>query len=172
MKKTVELQKGSQSFNKYLDNCKDKVKSKSSVGYYPANVVADAYSQGFSDGEKSGKQDIIEQIIKNEVEIFTQKANQIYILSQNVINSLKENNFIANSLHINLSYKRPSVIISFSNELLNNDIFVKRAYSKIFDNKNIYLELFNEPLDIGLVSCDNLDVDLLNDDGFGYFEQY
>jgi hypothetical protein len=51
---------GSELFNNYLNKFKDEVRSKSSDKYYHVDVVAEAYSQGFSDGEKSGKKEFIE----------------------------------------------------------------------------------------------------------------
>ncbi|MCF8298015.1 MAG: hypothetical protein K9J13_10760 [Saprospiraceae bacterium] len=166
------LSRGSESFYKYLDNCKDHVKSKSSEGYYPVNVVAEAYSQGFSDGEKSGQKEFIERIIANEIEKFTQKANQIYILSQNVISYLKEEGYNSISLHINLQPNRPSVILSVPDDILINDDFVDKAYTKIHENRNIFLKLFNEQLDIGIIGNNNLNKKLLLEDGFGYTEEY
>lgn len=159
-------------FNKYLDECKGEVKSKSSEGYYHVDVVAEAYTKGFSDGKKSGEKDFIKNIISNEIEKFTQRANQIYILSKNVISYLNTKKYNISSLHINLTLGRPSVIISVNNDQLNDDTFIESAYSKIFENKNIYLKLFNENLDIGLVSSDSLDGNLLEEDGFGYIEKY
>lgn len=159
-------------FYKYLDTCKGEVKSRSTEGYYHVNVVAEAYSKGFSDGKKSGKSEYLKLIVSNEIEKFTQKANQIYILSKNIISFLKERKFDVSGLYINLSPSRPSVIISVTNEFLNEDAFVESAYSKVYENKNIFTKLFNEPLDIGLLSSDNLDEDLLKEDGFGYVEKY
>ncbi len=159
-------------FYQYLDSFKGEVKSRSTEGYYHVNVVAEAYNKGFSDGKKSGKSEFLKLIVSNEIEKFSQKANQIYILSKNVISFLEERKFKVAGLYINLSPKRPSVIISVSNEFLNDDSFVEIAYSKIYENKNIFTKLFNEPLDIGFLSSDNLDEKLLKEDGFGYVEKY
>lgn len=159
-------------FYQYLDTCKGEVKSRSTEGYYHVDVVAEAYNKGFSDGKESGKSEFLNLIVSNEVEKFTQKANQIYILSKNVISYLEEKDYKVSGLYINLSPGRPSVIISVSNEFLNDDSFVETAYSKIYENKGIFTQLFNEPLDIGFLSSDNLDEALLREDGFGYIEKY
>lgn len=169
---TETIKGSSELFNQYLDSCKGQVKSRSEEGYYHVDVVAEAYSKGFSDGKKTGKEEFLKIIISNEVEKFTQKANQIYILSKNVISFLKSKEYDVTSLFINLTPNRPSVIISVSNELLNDDSFVVSAYSKIQENKKIYSKLFDEALDIGLIANDNLDVNLLKEDGFGYIENY
>ncbi|MEZ5001863.1 MAG: hypothetical protein R2730_02400 [Chitinophagales bacterium] len=162
----------SDSFNRYLDSVKDQVVNEEKKDYYSVDVVAEAYSQGFSDGEKRGKQDIFRIIFKNKIENFTQKANQIYILSKNTISHLKEHGFKVKSLHINLRIDSLRVVIVVANDLLVDDTFINIAYSKVIDNKKIYDELFDETLDIGLISGDNLDEDLLVEDGFGYIEKY
>lgn len=66
----------SELFHKYLDSCKGEMKQKSTDGYYHVNVVAEAYNKGYSDGKKSGKKEFLKLIIANEIEKFTQKANQ------------------------------------------------------------------------------------------------
>lgn len=159
-------------FYKYLDTCRGEVKSRSAESYYHVNVVAEAYSKGFSDGKKSGKEEFLKLIVSNEIEKFTQKANQIYILSKNVISTIKKKDYIVSGLYINLTPNRPSVIISIPNEFLNNDDFVEIAYSKVHENKKIFTKLFDETLDIGFISSDHLDEKLLKDDGFGYIEKY
>ena len=57
-------------------------------------------------------------------------------------------------------------------ELMVNDDFIEKAYSKIFENKIICSKLFPDSLDMGLVSSNNLDCQLLEDDGFGYTEKF
>lgn len=159
-------------FNKYLDNCKGEVKSRSAEGYYHVDVVAEAYSKGFSDGKQSGKTEFMELIISNEIEKFTQKANQIYILSKNFISFCEKNSYKLTALYINLDPSRPSVILSVADEYLNTDLFVEKAYSKLFEYKKIFNKLFNEHLDIGLISSNSLDEKLLKADGYGYIEKY
>ena len=168
----VNIKSGTDKFHSYLMRYKKDAISESMEGYYHADVVAEAYSQGFSDGEKSGKQDFIAELIKKQGELFSQKANQVYILSQNVIAFVKSNGFEIKSMHINLNHNSPRVILSVFSETLNNDEFVEKVYGKIFENKQIFSTLFHEALDIGLVAHDNLDVNLLKEDGFGYSEEY
>lgn len=163
---------GTDKFYSYINEYKNEAIPESSEGYYPFNVVADAYTQGFSDGKKSGKNDFIAELIKKRSELFSQKANQVYILAQNVIAFLKENDFTILSMHINLNQSCPRVILSVSSDTLNNDDFVEKAYGKIFENKQIFSKLFPEMLDIGIVANDNLDTELLLEDGFGYSEEF
>lgn len=170
--KTKEIIDHSDLFNQYLYSCKGEVKSQSSEGYYHVDVVADAYKRGFSDGEKSGQEDYINSIITRELEKFTERANQIYILSKNVISLLDKINFNATALYMNLTPNRNSVIIAVPSESLVNDAFIEQAYAKIFENKKIYSKLFNEIFDIGFLSSDNLDQDMISQDGFGYVETY
>ncbi len=168
----ITAQTGSDSFQQYLSKHKNVVRDKSSAGYYHVDVVAEAYTQGFTDGKNSGEQDFISNIVKQEVEKFTQRANQIYILSKRLISYLTKYKYCVSSLHIKLSFSKPSVIISVSDEFLNNDKFIQLAYSKMFEIKDIYSKLFDEYLDLGLVSANNLDISLLEEDGFGYKEVF
>lgn len=169
---TSTIPANSDLFLEYLNTCKGEVKSKSQEGYYHVDVVADAYNQGFNDGEKQAKEDFMNKMIAKEIEKFSQKANQIYILSKVVIDCLEKNHFEPDGLHINLKMNKPSVIISVKNELLNNDDFVNLAYEKAFENKDIYLKLFGETLDIGFVASNDLQINILKEDGFGYSEIY
>ena len=162
---------GTDTFAAYLSQYKDQVKPNSIDGYYHVDIVAEAYNQGFQDGEKSGKKDFLEDIMRNRIETFTQKANQVYILAQNLISFLQKNNFIAIAFYINLQPDCPKVIIAVPGEQLLNDGFVVTTYSRIHEMKKIFSELFNQSLDMGLMSADELDAELLKEDGFGYSEK-
>jgi hypothetical protein len=169
---TSKIVTNSELFQQYLEKHKDQVRDKSSEEFYHVNVVAEAYNQGFKDGEKSKRKDIIDELVKKEIEHFTQKANQIYILSNRIISHLNENSYKTCSLHLNLTFQRPSVIIAVPADQLVDDEFINIAYSKMLEIKEIYTKLFNEYLDIGLVSSENLDEEMLLSDGFGYKEVY
>ena len=168
---TSTVRTGTEHFGKYISKYKDQVKNESAEEYYHVNVVAEAYNQGFSDGKNSGKQDFVEAIVRNKVEKFVQKANQVYILSQNLITHIEKSGFKADSLHINLFPSCPKVVLSIRDDFLLNDQFVETTYEKILENKAIFSKLFSpSTLDISLVSAENLDPKLLKEDGFGYEE--
>lgn len=167
-----EIKDKSELFHKYINKYKDEVESDKVDGYYPANVVADAYSQGFKDGKNKGEKNFIDRLVKLEKEKFTQKANQIYILSQNIIDFLKKNKYKIDSLHISLDINSPKVILAVDSTLMLNDDFIELCYKKIFENKSIFLQLFDENLDIGIVSSENLNKKLLKQTGFGYKEEF
>lgn len=169
--KTI-ISSNSDLFHSYLHSLKDEVQTNATDGYYHVNVVAEAYSKGLSDGKKLGKEEFFNTIISDEIERFTQKANQIYILSKRTISFLKKQDFDAKALFLNLRPNRPSVIISLEDSTLNNDTFVEIAYQNLFESKKIFEKLFNESLDIGFMGNDNLDENLLKEDGFGYIEKY
>ena len=159
-------------FSKYLDSCKEGVKSKSTEGYYHVNVVAEAYTRGFSDGKQLGKSEFMDSIISAEIEKFTQKANQIYILSKKFVSYILESGYTLTGLYIKLRMNRPVVIVSVPDVQLNDDAFVVTAYSKLHEFKNIFNGLFGDHLDFGLVSSDSLNEKLLKEEGFGYSENY
>lgn len=162
---------GTDLFHSYLSNYKDQVREQSTDGYYHVDVVAEAYNQGFSDGEKSGRQDFLEQILKGRVERFAQKSNQVYILTQRVVSYLSVHKYKVHSFHINLYPSCPKVVISVDNDVLLDDEFVEKAYSKIFEMKRIFSALFDSYLDMGLIGSIDLDSQALQEDGFGYSEE-
>jgi hypothetical protein len=155
-------------FQQYLDKYQGEIRDKGSDNYYHIDFVAEAYNQGFEDGKKSSKKDFIEDLINKEIETFMQKANQIYLLSKSIIKL-----FNANSLHINITFNRCSAIIAVKDECLNDDDFINAIYGKIFEAKESYAKLYNdEYLDLGIVSSENLDMKILEQDGYTYKEIY
>lgn len=167
---------GTEQFQSYLRKHNDDVRSTAANNYYPANVVAEAFSEGFTAGEKSGKQagkeEIIAKLVKNRVEELTQKATQVYILTSRVINHIKKNGNKVHSFHLNIFHENPKVILAINNELLLNDEFIEDTYSKIFEIKRIFDEIFNVDLDMGLIGSNDLDLELLSEDGYEYSEQF
>ncbi len=161
-----------ETFNDYLNSYKGQVKSKGSDSYYHIDFVTEAYNQGYTDGKKCGKQDLIDELVNSRVERFTNQANQIYILSKHIINSVHSLGYNFKSLYINLDFDKPSVILAIPNEILIIDDFVNAAYQKIFESKRIFNKLFGELLDIGIIGADDLNETTLIDDGFGYKEDY
>lgn len=167
---------GTEQFQSYLRKHQADVKSKAVINYYPVNVVADAFSEGFNAGEKSGKEagkeEIIAKLLKRKFEELTQKATQVYILSGRIVDHIKKSGHKVDSFHLNIFHENPKVIIAVNNELLLEDEFVKNTYSKIFEIKRIFDELFNVDLDMGLVGSSELDLELLSADGYQYSEEF
>jgi len=170
MSKQITTKTGTDLFNTYLNKFKDEVRETASDKYYHVDVVAEAYNQGFSDGEKSGKKEYVSEIIKNRIEELTQKANQVYILAYRVISHIRSNNFRVNSFYINIFHTNPQVIIAVDDKLLLDDTFVESTYLKIFEMKRIFNDLFKVTLDMGLIGSDDLDIEALTEDGYEYSE--
>ncbi len=62
---TAEKTTGINQFNNYLEfHSADAKTSKISDLYYHVNVVADAYSRGYNDGEKSAKKEVMDLIMQ------------------------------------------------------------------------------------------------------------
>jgi hypothetical protein len=72
----------------------------------------------------------------------------------------------------NIGARIPAVIITIPNNFLLDDDFVTNAYGKVFEIRDIYEKLYGKMLDIGLMGAENIDVELLSTDGFGYSENY
>lgn len=168
----VSSTSGLKMFNQYLEAQKEFSSSKKiNENYYHVNVVAEAYNKGFSDGKSLGKEEFIENMIKSSVERFEEKANQVYIFIKNIISESTTNGFDVESFFLNIFEHNPRAIISVKNELLLNDEFVEFVYEKIHEIKTSFNKLFDSHLDIGLVGCENLNIDLLFEDGFQYNEE-
>lgn len=171
MADTKEKTTGLVQFNSYLESHQGYAKNeKVSDLYYHVNVVAEAYDKGLSDGKNIGRQEFVEKIMKSSAERFTEKANQVYILTKNMVNFLGTNNYKVDSFHINIFHTNPKVIFAVNNEILLDDKFVELAYTKIHEFKCTFKKIFESTLDMGLIDGENLDLELLSQDGFEYSE--
>lgn len=103
-------------------------------------------------------------------ERFTQKANQVYILTNVAIDYFRKNGYSVNSFFINIVHPNPQAIITVDNAQLLDDDFVQLAYSKLFELKKIFSKLFDNTFDIGLLASDSLDLQSLKEDRFDYSE--
>lgn len=163
---------GINQFNCYLESYSGDAKtSKISDLYYHVNVVADAYSRGYSDGEKSAKKEVMEMIMLKAKENFIEKANQVYLSSKALVNHFSANNYKAIKIYINIFHRSPKVIISLDEDLLLNDDFVVFSYTKIHEIQSSFHSLFQNTLDLSLISTTDLDENLLAKDGFDYSEE-
>jgi hypothetical protein len=161
---------GTELFQSYLNKHKDDVRSTATKNYYHVDVVAEAFNEGFSAGQKSGKKEFVDKLIKNRVEELTQKANQVYILTNRIVSYIKQNGNKIDSFYINIFHENPKVIIAVENELLLNDGFVENTYKKVFEMKSIFNSLFDGDLDMGLIGSESLDLEYIAQDGYDYSE--
>lgn len=163
---------GNQSFQNYLKTHEHVVKVKATNNYYPVDVVAEAFTEGFNAGEKFGKEELIERLVRSQFEELTQKANQVYILTSLVIKHIRENGFDVKSFHMDIFHENPKVIIAVENNLLLNDNFVDTSYQKIFEVKRVFDDLFHKDLDMGIIGSNDMDIALLRNDGYQYSEEF
>jgi hypothetical protein len=169
---TTKKTSGINQFNSYLElNSVDAKTSKISDLYYHVNVVADAYTRGYNDGEKSAKKELIEKVMQKAKEDFVEKANQVYLSSKALVSHLSAKNYSVQKIYINIFHKNPKVIVALDQSLLLNDLFVEFAYTKIHDMQCSFHSLFQNTLDLSLVSTTDLDEEILAKDGFDYSEE-
>jgi len=167
---TIDKKGGTDSFYIYLNRFKTEARFEKAKEFYHVDVVADAYKQGFTDGENSGKKEFIETMLTKSAEKFTAKANQVYILTNLTISYLASNGYNVNSFFINLFHVNPKVIIAVENDSLLNDDFIELAYTKVFEMKEVFSNLFGNTLDMGIVGNNELDIQALAEDGYDYSE--
>lgn len=163
---------GMNSFNDYLlEHSIEAKKTKVNELYYHINVVIDAYTKGYNDGEKSAKKEITDLLINKAKERFIEKANQVYLSTKSLVEIFSKNNFNVEKIYLNVFHHSPKVILSVEDELLLDDIFVEFAYSKIHEIQCSFHTLFESTLDISLISPTDLEEGLLRQDGFEYSEE-
>lgn len=160
-------------FNTYLIDNKHQAKdSKINDLYYHVNVVAEAYSKGFSDGENIGKKDILDKLVQSTTEKFIEKANQVYLCTKSTLTALLKEQYQVHSFYINIFHQNPKVIIAVPNQILLDDNFVEFSYMKIHEVKCSFNSLFNNTLDMGIMGSEDLNSELLRKDGFEYSEYF
>tara|TARA_R110002012_G_scaffold55398_5_gene141462 strand:- start:468 stop:992 length:525 start_codon:yes stop_codon:yes gene_type:complete len=167
---TLKAQGNTESFYKYLDENKDNFKDKKVDGYYHTDVVADAYTKGFTNGKEIGENTVIEDYSKQFIEKFVRKSTQIYLDTHKLIDLLSKEKFKIHSFYINAFSECPKVIIAIDEDLMLNDDFINLAYRKIFELQKDFSADYNTTLDMSLSCSENLDTDLLSADGFEYQE--
>jgi len=162
---------GIKQFNNYLaQHAASSKASKISDAYFHVNVVADAYTRGYADGESSAQKALMDVLLQKAKEQFVEKANQVYLSAKATISHLKANNYRVERIYINIFHKSPKVIVAMEDSLLLSDEFVEFAYPKIHELQCSFQSLFNSTLDLSLISVTDLDEDLLAKDGFDYSE--
>ncbi|MEZ0183142.1 hypothetical protein AB9T89_12925 [Flavobacterium oncorhynchi] len=169
----IKLEKttGINQFNNYLENHSDDAKtSKINDFYYHVDVVADAYSRGYNDGEKSAKKEVMDLIVLKAKEKFIEKANEVYLSSKALVRSLATKRYKVEKIYINIFHKSPKVIVAVEDSMLLNDDFVEFAYTTIHEMQCSFHSLFQNTLDLSLISTTDLDEELLAKDGFDYSE--
>jgi hypothetical protein len=162
---------GINQFNHYLEfHSADAKTSKITDLYYHVNVVAEAYSRGFTDGEKSAKKEVVDVMMQKAKEKFVEKANQVYLSAKAMANHLAAKEYKIDKIYINIFHKSPKVIVALDDSLLLDDEFVEFAYSKIHEMQCSFHSLFQSTLDLSLIGTTDLDEVLLAKDGFDYSE--
>lgn len=162
----------STEFNNFLDSFKDSAREEISKDYFHVDVVAEAYTQGFKDGEDSSKKSFIHDLIDKQIEGYKQRYLQAYILTNKVINKLSSINKKAKEFYINIHETNPKVIISIDDNFLLDDYVIETAYEEVFKSQELFNSIFTKHhLDISFVGSNNLDKSLLDCDGYNYFEE-
>jgi hypothetical protein len=172
MEKTKDNQKWQKDFIDYLNNNIHLSSPTQLNDYFHVDVVAHAYEKGREDGENAAKDLFLKEITEKAFKSFTENATHVYLLSKKIIDYLIENKCKPCSLFININEYVPSIIISIPDKFLLDDQFIYLAYSKLFEIKNIYQKLNNKAMDIGFIGSENLDIQSLKADGYGYIENY
>lgn len=162
----------SDNFNEFLKDYKTEIVNQHEKGYYPFNVVVEAYQQGVKDGTATGKQELVKSIIENDIETFSLKVQQLYLFSKQLINYIQENEFSVLALHLKITPQNLRGIIVIPEQQNLNDSFINLSYNKLADFETTYSQLTKNNLDLSFIGNENLETDLFEQDGFNYTENY
>src|SRR5690606_6510294 len=102
---------------------------------------------------------------------FVEKANQVYLSAKALVNHLSAKDYKVNKIYINIFHKSPKDIVALDGQMLLNDDFVEFTYTKIHEMQCYFHSLFQNTLDLSLISTTDLDEVLLAKDGFDYSEE-
>jgi len=131
----------------------DKAVLDPTVGYYPFDVIADAYKQGVEHGEEKLKEEVRKKYFKNS-ELMTNSINELFVKLNGFKNAFK-------FAFIQLDLKQASVLVSIDEDIYISDKFLDKAYSVTSDLKTAY---FDKGLDlqIGFLNQSGLHDSLYN----------
>jgi hypothetical protein len=159
-------------FNAYLEEHASEAKStKLNDSYYHVDVVADAYSRGYIDGKKYSTDEFMDDFIEKVWEKFVEKANKVYLSAKSLTDAFSSKKYTVGKIYINIFHRNPRVIVSVDESVLLDDTFVTFAYPKIHEIQKSFYALSKCTLDISLIGSDDIDEDLLKQDGFEYSEK-
>jgi hypothetical protein len=165
-------QSGMSGFNAYLEmHASDATTTKLTDSYFHADIVADAYKQGYIDGKKRSADEFMAEFTEKMWEKFVEKANKVYLSAKSLTDAFSSKKYSVDKIYINIFRKNPRVIVSVDETLLLDDDFVFFAYPKIYEIQQSFYSLSKCTLDISLTGAGNLDEELLKQDGFEYSEK-
>lgn len=170
--KTTCTADATELFQNFISHYKEYAITEPEEHYYHADIVAEAYKQGYSDGSVKGKEEFLKDLFNKHKADLLLKATTAYTYSKILIDYFLTLNCSPCSLYINVSTVTPSVFIAIPLDFMVDDEFLNKAYSKILDMANNYRTLFNNVLDIVLLPGEDLDTELLFSDGYTYNEDY
>jgi len=135
-------------------------------GYYPFEVIADAFEKGAEHAEKSLKEQVRRQFFNN-AKLTSRTAAQL-------IAQLRKEGFSPNHLYVRLNIDSASVLLTIDESTYLTDEFLTKAYELSSDIKtelyeqglNFEIAFLNheQTLDVDSLRCNGYEIDLdLND---------
>jgi len=155
-----------QTFIEFMNSIRPEIEGKIRDGFVHTDLVIDAYQKG----KEVGKDEVLNNFIRQNADNFLEKALLAYYSALRVISDIKDHNFAISSMYANLFKKTPHFLLVVENELMLNDEFVELAYGLIADRISEYRAKYQHLFDIGLVTKENLDEETLKCDGYIYYE--
>lgn len=132
-------------------------------GYYPFDVIAEAYEKGESDGQEKIKSDLTESFRK----VFVKNTEKTTLMVNTLLDNFGQDEIAPKKLFLDPSISGVKILFALKESDYLNDVFLDKYYALISDM--IASNISNEyKLDIGfVVDSDNRNFDLIKNDGYG-----
>lgn len=132
-------------------------------GYYPFDVIAEAYERGENDGKEKIKSDLTESFRK----VFVKNTEKTSIIINMLLDQFSQDNIHPQKLFLDPSISGAKILFSLERQDYIREEFLDKYYGFISDL--IANNISNDyKLDVGfIIDSDNLNLDLIKGDGFG-----
>jgi len=127
-------------------------------GYYPFEIIAEAYEHGVEHGKNNMNQKMRDLYFEN--------ASEIAKSSAEIVNLLNKDSFVPEKLFVALSIRNSKILLSFEDDTFTSDEFMDKAYAHIAKIQSAY---FEKDINVSISYLgENINHDMLKSDGFEF----
>lgn len=147
-----------EELNKWVATRSDEIVFNPQDGFYPYDMLIDAYKKGRETGEESFKLEVRERFYENAQKVGEGLNEILRVLNTRSISPKK--------LLVNHSINTSSILLTIEQSVFLNKDFIKFAYEAALEIQKKYSEI---NLHISFMDdVPDLNIDLLKADGFGF----
>lgn len=146
----------SEKLIKYLSEIKSQASKVMMDGYFPVNVVIDAFTKGEERGSEKVLDDLKEQ--------FMRASTQMFLYGGDVLRDMQKHNLQNTGFYVNpFAFK---FMITTAEANTYNEDFIDKFYSIVEIYEDKFKAEFDLDMRVSFIADDNLDEDSLLVDGF------